>query len=114
MKKAFDMNVLLQDSELHPLADIDQIIHAPARLMVLTYLYVVESADYVFLMRLTGLTWGNLATHLNKLEEAGYVEIQKTFDGKKPKSILRMTEQGRDAFRAYKKSMQQVLDDLPD
>jgi len=108
------MNVPLQDSELHPLADIDQIIHAPARLMVLTYLYVVESADYVFLMRLTGLTWGNLATHLNKLEEVGYVDIQKTFDGKKPKSILRMTEQGRDAFRAYKKSMQQVLDDLPD
>jgi len=108
------MSASLQDSELHPLADIDQIIHAPARLMVLTYLYVVESADYVFLMRLTGLTWGNLATHLNKLEEAGYVDIQKTFDGKKPKSILRMTEQGRDAFRAYKKSMQQVLDDLPD
>jgi len=108
------MNGPLQDSELHPLADIDQIIHAPARLMVLTYLYVVESADYVFLMRLTGLTWGNLATHLNKLEEAGYVDIQKTFNGKKPKSILRMTEQGRNAFRAYKKSMQQVLDDLPD
>ena len=108
------MSALLQDAELHPLADIDQIIHAPARLMVLTYLYVVESADYVFLMRLTGLTWGNLATHLNKLEDAGYVEIQKTFDGKKPKSILRMTEQGRDAFRAYKKSMQKVLDDLPD
>jgi len=108
------MSASLRDSELHPLADIDQIIHAPARLMVLTYLYVVESADYVFLMRLTGLTWGNLATHLNKLEEAGYVDIQKTFEGKKPKSILRMTEQGRDAFRAYKKSMQQVLDDLPD
>ena len=108
------MSTPFQDSELHPLADIDQIIHAPARLMVLTYLYVVESADYVFLMRLTGLTWGNLATHLNKLEEAGYVDIQKTFDGKKPKSILRLTEQGRDAFRAYKKSMQQVLDDLPD
>ena len=108
------MSSPLQDSELHPLADIDQIIHAPARLMVLTYLYVVESADYVFLMRLTGLTWGNLATHLNKLEEAGYVDVQKTFDGKKPKSILRMTEQGRDAFKIYKKSMRQVLDDLPD
>jgi len=114
MRKVSDMSTPLRDSELHPLADIDQIIHAPARLMVLTYLYVVESADYVFLMRLTGLTWGNLATHLNKLEEAGYVDIQKTFDGKKPKSILRMTEQGRNAFRTYKKSMQQVLDDLPD
>jgi DNA-binding MarR family transcriptional regulator len=114
MRKVSDMSMPLRDSELHPLADLDQIIHAPARLMVLTYLYVVESADYVFLMRLTGLTWGNLATHLSKLEEAGYVEIQKTFDGKKPKSILRMTEQGRNAFRAYKKSMKQVLDDLPD
>lgn len=100
--------------ELHPLVNIDQVIHAPARLMVLTYLYVVESVDYVFLMRLTGLTWGNLATHLNRLEEAGYVEVQKTYNGKKPQSILRMTEEGRTAFKAYKKSMQQVLDDLPD
>lgn len=101
-------------SDLHPLANIDQVIHAPARLMVVTYLYVTESVDYVFLMRLTGLTWGNLATHLNKLEEAGYVEIQKTFNGKKPQSILRLTEHGRAAFREYKKSLKQVLDDLPE
>lgn len=102
------------NSELHPLANLDQLIHAPARLMILTYLYVVESADYVFMMRLTGLTWGNLATHLNKLEEAGYVEVQKTFNGKKPQSFLRMTEQGRAAFKAYKSSLKQVLDDLPE
>jgi len=100
--------------DLHPLADIDQVVHAPARLMVLTYLYVVESADYVFLMRLTGLTWGNLSTHLSRLEEAGYVEILKEFRGKKPHSTIRLTPQGREAFREYKKSMQQVLDDLPD
>jgi DNA-binding MarR family transcriptional regulator len=96
------------------LANIDPVIHAPARLMILTYLYVVESADYVFLMRLTGLTWGNLATHLNKLEEAGYVEVQKSYNGKKPQSTLRMTENGRDAFRLYKKSMVDVLNDLPE
>jgi len=102
------------DLELHPLADIDQIIHAPARLMVLTYLYVVESVDYVFLMRLTGLTWGNLSTHLSKLEDAGYIEIEKTFKGKKPHSIVRLTKQGRASFQEYKRSMQQVLDDLPD
>jgi DNA-binding MarR family transcriptional regulator len=101
-------------SDLHPLADIDQIIHAPARLMVLAYLYVVESADYVFLMRMTGLTWGNLATHLNKLEEAGYIEMLKTFQGKKPHTTIRLTDQGRSAFKEYKKSMQKVLDDLPD
>ena len=98
----------------HPLADIDPIIHASARLMILTYLYVVESADYVFIMNMTGLTWGNLATHLNKLEEAGYIEILKTFKGKKPHTTLRMTETGRTAFQTYKKTMQQVLGDLQD
>jgi DNA-binding MarR family transcriptional regulator len=102
------------DPELHPLADIDQVIHAPARLMVLTYLYVVESADYVFLIRLTGLTWGNLSTHLSKLEEAGYVAINKEFRGKKPHTTISLTKQGRTAFREYKKSLQQVLNDLPD
>jgi DNA-binding MarR family transcriptional regulator len=100
--------------KLHPLADIDQVIHTPARLMVLTYLYVVESADFVFLMRQTGLTWGNLSTHLTKLEGAGYIAIDKEFRGKKPHTIIRLTDQGRAAFREYKKSMQQVLDDLPD
>jgi DNA-binding MarR family transcriptional regulator len=100
--------------ELHPLADIDQIIHAPARLMVLTYLYVVESVDYVFLIRLTGLTWGNLSTHLTKLEGAGYITIDKEFKGKKPHTTISLTKRGRAAFREYKKSLQQVLDDLPD
>jgi DNA-binding MarR family transcriptional regulator len=108
------MSTSQPDPELHPLASIDTVIHAPARLMILTYLYVVESADYVFLMRLTGLTWGNLATHLNKLEQAGYVEAQKSFKGKKPQTTLSLTEQGRKAFRAYKESMQQVLNDLPE
>jgi DNA-binding MarR family transcriptional regulator len=100
--------------DLSLLADLDQVIHAPARLMVLTYLYVVESADYVFLMHLTGLTWGNLATHLNKLEEAGYIEIEKTFKGKKPQSIVRLTERGRSAFQNYRKNIMQALDGLPD
>ncbi|MGD8456023.1 MAG: transcriptional regulator [Anaerolineales bacterium] len=100
--------------ELHPLADIDRVVHAPARLMVLTYLYVVEKADYVSMTHLTGLSWGNLSTHVNKLEEAGYVEIEKKFVGKKPHSILMLTKEGRTAFKAYKKRLSQVLDDLPD
>lgn len=102
------------DPELHPLADIDQVIHASARLMVMTYLYVVESVDYVFLVRLTGLTWGNLSAHLSKLEEVDYIAIDKEFKGKKPHSIVSLTPQGRAAFRDYKKSLQQVLSDLPD
>lgn len=100
--------------EKHPLADIDQVVHAPARLMVLIHLYVVESADYVFLMRRTGLTWGNLSTHLARLEEAGYVEIEKKFVGKKPHTTASLTRRGRAAFREYKKSMRKVLDDMPD
>jgi DNA-binding MarR family transcriptional regulator len=108
------MDTPRNDPELHPLADIDKVIHSSARLMVLTYLYVVESADYVFLTRLTGLTWGNLSTHLTKLEEAGYITIAKEFKGKKPHTTIRMTKEGRSAFRQYKKSMQKVLDDLPD
>jgi DNA-binding MarR family transcriptional regulator len=96
------------------LLDIDPIIHAPARLSVLTYLYVVEGSDFVFLKNMTGLTWGNLSTHVSKLEEAGYVTVDKAFKGKKPHTMLRLTDEGRAAFQRYKQQMQQVLDDLPD
>lgn len=106
--------VLTNDDELLPLAEIDQVIHASARLMVLVHLYVVESVDYVFLKNQTGLSWGNLSTHLNKLEEAGYVTIEKGYKGKKPHTLIHLTKRGRAAFKDYKQSMQQVLDDLPD
>ena len=100
--------------DLQPIADIDRIIHEPARLMILALLYVVESADFTFLMRQTGLTWGNLSSHMTKLEEAGYIEIEKEFVGRKPHTMLHLTDQGRAAFREYRQSMKQVLDDLPD
>ena len=96
------------------LEEIDQVVHSPARLMVMTYLFVVESVDFVYLRRLTGLTWGNLSTHLSKLEEANYIAIEKEFRGKKPNTMIRLTDRGRSAFREYKKSMQRILDDLPD
>jgi len=101
------------NSERHPLIDIDRVIHAPARLMVMTYLYVVENADFIFLMNLTELTWGNLSSHLSKLEQAEYVVIKKTFVGKKPRTMIRLSKKGREAFQAYKQEMQQVLGDLP-
>ena len=100
--------------ESSPGLDIDQIIHAPARLNILALLYVVTSLDYVFLKNQTGLSWGNLATHLKKLEEAGYIEIEKGYQGKKPQSIIKLTPEGRQAFKDYKQKLQQVLDDLPD
>jgi DNA-binding transcriptional ArsR family regulator len=100
--------------ELQSIGDIDRLIHEPARLMILAVLYVVESADFTFLMRQTGLTWGNLSSHLSKLEDAGYVEIEKEFVGKKPHTMLHLTEEGRAAFRGYRQSMKQVLDELSD
>ena len=103
-----------QNPEENPLAEIDPLIHAPARLMVITYLYVVESIDFVYLKRVTGLSWGNLSTHLTKLEDAGYVSIKKTFQDKKPHTMIQLTESGREAFREYKDDMQQVLGNLPD
>jgi DNA-binding MarR family transcriptional regulator len=98
----------------NPLADINQIIHAPARLRILMMLFVVESLDYVFLKNQTGLSWGNLATHLGKLEEAGYGKVIKGYQGKKPQSQIRLTSNGRDAFRNYKNTLKQLLDDLPE
>ena len=103
-----------RDQDLHPLSDIDRVIHAPARLMVMTYLYVVESVDYLYLTRLTGLTWGNLSSHLKVLEEVDYIQLEKEFVDRKPHTMIHLTEHGRASFRAYKHSMQQVLDDLPD
>ena len=99
---------------LKPVISIDRIIHEPARLMILAYLYVVESADFLFLMRQTRLTRGNLSSHLSKLESAGYVGIEKEFVDKIPRTLLKLTPSGRDAFHKYKESMKQVLDDLPD
>ena len=103
------------DSEGHqPIAEIDRVIHEPARLMIMAYLYVVESADFLFLMHQTGLTHGNLSSHMSKLEAAGYIEIVKEFVDRKPHTMLKLTKEGRTAFQAYRKSMMQVLDDLPE
>jgi DNA-binding transcriptional ArsR family regulator len=93
---------------------IDRIIHEPARLLITAHLYVVESADYVFLMQNTGLTWGNLSSHLSKLEGAGYVEITKEFIQKKPHTMVQLTESGRVAFDTYRRQMKALFEDLPE
>jgi len=97
---------------IQPIADIDRLIHEPARLMIVAILYVVQSADFLFLLRQTGLTKGNLSSHLGKLEAAGYVDVTKEFVGKIPRTLLRLTDEGREAFETYRHSMMQVLEDL--
>ncbi len=93
-----------------PLTHIDRLVHEPARLMILAQLYVVESTDFIFLMRQTGLTQGNLSAHLTKLEAAGYVEITKEFVGKRPHTLLSLTGIGKAAFGKYVQNMKQILD----
>ena len=92
-----------------PPGDIDKLIHEPARLIIVANLYVVESADFTFLMNQTGLTWGNLSSHMSKLETAGYVRVEKTFVGKRPYTLLHLTPSGREAFELYRVQMQQLL-----
>ncbi|UCG59941.1 MAG: transcriptional regulator [Phycisphaerales bacterium] len=104
----------MHDEHLRPLAEIDRVVHEPARLLILGYLSVVESADFLFLMNQTHLTRGNLSSHLSKLEAAGYVEIKKEFVQKIPRTLLTLTEEGRNAFQQYRRSMAQVLDNLPE
>jgi DNA-binding MarR family transcriptional regulator len=90
---------------LNAIDQLDRVIHEPARLKIMTHLYVVESGDFVYLMRTTGLTRGNLSSHMTKLEEAGYVEVIKEFIDRKPVTMLSLTDKGRTAFLEYRKNM---------
>lgn len=99
--------------DVQSISNIDKIIHEPARLNIMAHLYVVDSADFLFLMRQTDLTFGNLSSHMSKLEDVGYIEIIKEFVGKKPHTMLRLTKKGRIAFEEYKKNMKQFFDGIP-
>ena len=108
------MAIRNQDSINHwSPGNIDRIIHEPARYLIMAYLYVVDSADALFLQSQTGLTWGNLSSHLSKLESAGYVKIKKDFLDKKPHTMLQLTGEGRKSFDKYREDMKQALEDLP-
>src|ERR1700683_3407040 len=95
-------------SRVQDLTQLDRLIHEPGRLMIMMVLQGVGEADFLYLQRECGLTQGNLSSHLAKLEEAGYVEIEKTFKGKYPLTICRLTTSGREAFETYVRKMRVV------
>lgn len=97
-------------NDLRSLTEVDRLLHEPSRAVIVAILSAVESADFVFLQRETGLTKGNLSTHLTKLEEAGYINIEKTFRGKYPLTLCRLTETGREAFANYRKKLSQFVE----
>lgn len=96
-------------ADYRPLLAIERLIHEPARLVIMAILYTVESADFLFLLHETGLTKGNLSSHLTKLEQAGYITVEKTFRGKYPYTLYRQTDTGRAAFQAYQHGLRLIL-----
>ena len=89
---------------------VDRTIHAPARLMLMTLLHSTESVDFIYLLRETGLTKGNLASHIAKLEEHKYIVVEKGYQGKIPLTTYHLTRKGREAFQSYREQLQRIID----
>jgi DNA-binding MarR family transcriptional regulator len=104
----------MSDQGLGEIAALDRLIHEPARLVIVTILYTAEKADFLFLLRQSGLTKGNLSAHLARLEAAGYASIQKTYRGKIPQTIVALTSAGRAAFEGYRERLRAVARRLPE
>ncbi|OGO10212.1 MAG: ArsR family transcriptional regulator [Chloroflexi bacterium RBG_13_60_9] len=96
------------DNLFEEMAGLDRLIHEPARLAILTALASCKSADFLFLQRLTGLSGGNLSSHVAKLEEAGLVQIEKQFIDKRPNTRIEISDQGRKAVREHWKKLDQL------
>jgi len=97
------------DSISSPIMGIDRLIHEPARFSIMAHLFVVEEADFLFLSRRIGLTKGNLSAHMRKLEEGGYIDVRKGFMGRRPHTVLAITEKGQEAFKNYVSDIKNAL-----
>ena len=97
-------------SKLQTISDLNRVIHEPSRLLLITLLSTVESADFRFLLKESRLTRGNLSAHMSRLEEAGYVHVTKTFRGKVPYTEYSLTQEGKAAFDLYRKRLSSVFD----
>lgn len=91
------------------IAQLDRLIHEPARLTIMLILDGVSEADFLYLQREGGFTQGNLSGHLAKLEDAGYVEIEKKFKGKVPLTVCRLTSHGKTAYTRYSERMRALF-----
>ncbi len=99
-----------KDKGIQSVIQIDRLVHEPARMLIMAILLSVENADFLFLLKQTGLTRGNLSSHLSKLETAGYVSITKEFVDKIPRTLLTATDGGSDAFENYRRRMIGILE----
>jgi DNA-binding MarR family transcriptional regulator len=95
--------------QIRNLAELDRVIHEPGRLMLVALLFAVERSDFLYLQHETGMNKGTLSSHLSRLEQAGYVEVSKTYRGKVPQTLLRLTKAGREAFEQYRRKLKEAL-----
>ena len=91
------------------LPELDPVIHGKLRLALLSLLAGVNEAEFTWLREKTGSTDGNLGAQLTKLEEAGYLSVEKKFVARKPMTLYRMTEKGREALARYIQALKQLL-----
>ncbi len=101
-----------ENTHLQRVDEIDRTVHSPTRLKILIVLSALVNADFTFLTRTTGLTRGNLSASLRKLEEVGYVAIEKGYVERVPRTLVELTDEGRNALQTYNENMRAVLDDL--
>jgi DNA-binding MarR family transcriptional regulator len=104
----------MSDSQAIELPPIDDLLHEPARLRLLVFLSVVKRTDFTYLLKLSGMSKGNLSVQMSKLGDAELVNIEKSFQGNRPRTVYELTSAGRKALRAYKKNMATILAALPD
>lgn len=97
------------NQQVRKIAELDRVIHEPGRLILVTLLYAVEGSDFLYLQHETGMNKGTLSSHLSRLEAAGYVEVSKTYRGKVPQTLLRLTVAGRKAFEQYRRKLREAL-----
>ena len=91
------------------LKPLDPLLHSELRLAVMSILVGVEEADFVYIRTETGATAGNLSVQIDKLQKAGYIDVEKGFKGKMPRTLCRITETGREAFANYVESLREYL-----
>jgi DNA-binding MarR family transcriptional regulator len=98
------------NKQIRSIADLDRIIHEPGRLMIVTLLYAVDRADFLYLLHETGMNKGTLSSHISRLEKEDYIEVVKTYREKVPQTLLLLKEAGRKAFRQYRQNLKIAVD----
>ncbi len=104
----------MKPADTTDIPEIDDLLHEPARLRLLAYLAVVKRADFTFLLKVSGLSRGNLSVQMSRLGDAKLVRIDKTYKDNRPRTLYQLTRLGTDALRSYKRNMLKILSALPD